>query len=344
MIIADDIYTDNQQMIIEENTELTDYIITRLKFYSIDSIRIYIQDEEEFIPLENFAEQIKTSKEFKQFHTEFDTSVAMLNNTLHSFADNRVIPMDINSLTAWTNNALNNSRNGMHLFHMLHCMRDNDDETYAHSMNVAMISHAIGIWLGFSQEDLTQLTLAGLLHDVGKVFLPIDLLKKKEDLTEDELTQLRNHTIIGYNSLKRQPVDKRIRYAALMHHERCDGSGYPNHFSAGQIDSFAKIVAVADAYDAMTSPRVYRKALCPFEVVGLFQSEGLSLYDTKILMTFLEGIIDTFLHSRVRLSSGVEGEIVMINKSDLARPMIKTEDGFINLFKEHDLTVTEILT
>lgn len=345
MIIADDIYTDNHQMVIEEGTELTDYIITRLKFYSIDSIRIYEGEDLEFVPLEDFAEQIKQSKEYQNFHTDFDTSVAMLNNTLHSFADNKMIPMNISNMNTWINSTLDNSRNGMHLFHMLHCMRDNDDETYAHSLNVAMICNAIGTWLKFSEEDLTQLTLAGLLHDVGKVFLPIELLKKEEALTDEELETLRSHTIVGYNSLKRQPVDTRVRYAAMMHHERCDGSGYPNHFSAGQIDDFAKIVAIADTYDAMTSPRIYRKALCPFEAVHLFQTEGLCLYDPKYLMVFLEGIIDCFLHNRVRLSNGLEGEIVLINKSDLSKPMVKVgEDNFINLFKEHDLTITDVLT
>jgi HD-GYP domain-containing protein (c-di-GMP phosphodiesterase class II) len=252
--------------------------------------------------------------------------------------------MNTGDMNTWIQSTLNNSRNGMHLFHMLHCMRDNDDETYAHSLNVAMICNTIGTWLDYSEEEKTQLTLAGLLHDVGKVFLPIDLLKKKEGLTSDELEQLHNHTVIGYNSLKRQPVDKRIRYAALMHHERCDGSGYPNHFSADQIDDFAKIVAIADSYDAMTSPRIYRKALCPFEVVHLFQSEGLCLYDPKYLTVFLEGIIDSFLHSRVRLSNGMEGEIVLINKSDLSKPMVKCGEDFVNLFKEEGVSITEILT
>lgn len=344
MVTADDIYTDSNQMIIEKNTELTDYIITRLKFYSIDSFRIWEDDAADFVPLENFAEQIRRTPEYKQFHIEYETSVAMLSNTLHSFAENKTMPMDIGKLTNWTENVLINSRNGMHLFHMLHCMRNYNDETYAHSMNVAMICNAIGVWLGYSKEDVTHLTLAGLLHDVGKVFLPVDLLKKQEDLTEAEMEQLRNHTILGYNSLKRQPVDTRIRYAALMHHERCDGSGYPNHFISGQIDDFAKIVAIADTYDAMTSPRVYREALCPFEAVHLFQSEGLTIYDPHFLMTFLEGIIDTFLHSRVRLSDGREGEIVLINKSDLSRPMVKIGNGFVNLFHEHNLTIKEILT
>lgn len=344
MVVSDDIYTDSQHMVIEKDTELTDYIITRLKFYSIDSFRIWEEDETDFVPLENFAEQIKNTKEYKQFHTEYDTSVSLLNTTLHSFARNKIIPMDMNNLISWTENVLINSRNGMHLFHMLHCMHNYNDETYAHSMNVAMICNAMGTWLGLSHADITQLTLAGLLHDVGKVFLPLDLLKKQEDLTEDELTQLRNHTIIGYNSLKNQPLDKRIRYAALMHHERCDGSGYPNHFVSEQIDNFARIVAIADTYDAMTSPRVYREALCPFEAVKLFQSEGLRIYDTHYLMVFLKGLIDTFLHSRVRLSNDLEGEVVMINKSDLARPMIKVGNDFINLFQEHDIIIKEILT
>lgn len=344
MVTADAVYTDANQLIIEQNTTLTDHIITRLKFYSIDSFRIWEEDAKDFVPLTNFAEQIKHTPEYKQFRIEYETSVAMLTNTLRNFAKNKTTPMNIDKLTNWTENILINSRNGMHLFHMLHCMRNYNDETYAHSMNVAMICHAMGKWLGYPKEDIKQLTLAGLLHDVGKVFLPQELLKKQENLTNYELTQLRNHTLLGYNALKRQPVDLRICSAAFMHHERCDGSGYPNRFVARQIDDFAKIVAIADTYDAMTSPRVYREALCPFEAVHMFQSEGLTLYDPHYLMTFLGGIIDTFLHSQVRLSDGREGEIILINKTDLSRPVVKVGEHFVNLFQEHQLTIKEILT
>lgn len=344
MIAAEDIHTDSGQMIIEKDTVLTDHIITRLKFYSIDSFRISEAEEPEFIPIDDFAEQIKHTTEYKQFHTEYDTSVAMLNNMMRSFIDNKDIPIDVSKLTNWIENILINSRNGMHLFHMLHCMRTYNDEIYAHSINVAMICNAIGTWLGYSKKDIKQLTLAGLLHDIGKIFLPSSLMEKQEQLTEEELEQLHSHTTIGYNALKNQPIDSRIRYATLMHHEKCDGSGYPNHFIAEQIDDFAKIVAIADTYDTMTSPRVYREALCPFEAISLFQSYGLQLYDAHILMVFLTGIIDSFLHNRVQLSDGREGEIVMINKNDLARPMIKINEDYVNLFKESQLTIKKILT
>ncbi len=382
MIVAEDIHIDSGQMIIEKDTVLTDHIITRLKFYSIDSFRILETEEPEFIPIDDFAEQIKHTTEYKQFHTEYDTSVAMLNNMMRSFIDNKDIPIDVSKLTNWIENILINSRNGMHLFHMLHCMRTYNDEIYAHSINVAMICNAIGTWLNYSKKDIKLLgkmkfrtsygqnalrhsievaqlagllaaevgvdvrmsKRAGLLHDIGKIFLPSSLMEKQEQLAEKELEQLHSHTTIGYNVLKNQPIDSRIRYATLMHHEKCDGSGYPNHFIADQIDDFAKIVAIADTYDTMTSPRVYREALCPFEAISLFQSYGLQLYDAHILMVFLTGIIDSFLHNRVQLSDGREGEIVMINKNDLARPMIKINEDYVNLFKESQITIKKILT
>jgi len=345
MVVADDVYTDSNQLVLEANTVLDDHAITRLEFYSIDSFRIREEDgnlNTEFP--ENFTEEILQSPEFKQFNKDFDHSVEQLTSALDNFKKNKSIPMNITELADWTQDVLMNRRNGIHLFHMLHCMRSNDDETYAHSMNVAMICNTIGNWLKMPQNEIDDLTLAGLLHDVGKLFLPPELLKKKEALTDAEFDQLHTHAMLGYNALKRQPVNTHIRYAAMQHHERCDGSGYPNHFTGSQIDSFAKIVAIADSYDAMTSPRSYRRALCPFEVVSLFQSEGLRLYDTKYLMTFMEGLIDTFLYSTVRLSGGQIGEIVMINKSDLARPVVKVDDNYINLFYEHDKKIVEILT
>lgn len=102
-------------------------------------------------------------------------------------------------------------------------------------------------------------------------------------------------------------MDRSICNAALMHHEKCDGSGYPFGLQAEQIDRYGKLVAVADIYDAMTSDRVYRSALPPFEVIRLFEDEGLYRYDVRYVMTFLQRVADTYLNEWVRLNDGREG-------------------------------------
>ena len=119
-----------------------------------------------------------------------------------------------------------------------------------------------------------------------------------------------------------------------MHHEKCDGKGYPLGYTSDKIDKFAKIVAIADVYDAMTAARVYRGPLCPFKVIEIFEQEGFQKYDTKYILTFLENVVSTYLSHRVRLSDGREGTIFFINKQKLSRPIIKCDEVVINLLNE----------
>jgi HD-GYP domain-containing protein (c-di-GMP phosphodiesterase class II) len=194
-----------------------------------------------------------------------------------------------------------------------------------------------------SREETRILTQAGLLHDIGKMLIPKDIIKKPARLTEDEFEEIKLHSIKGYQVLKDLNIDIRVKYAALMHHERCDGSGYPNGFKSNQIEDFSKIVAIADVYDAMTSNRTYRNAICPFDVVENFERDGFLKFDPGYLMIFLERIIQSYLHNAVRLSDGREGEVVMINKLSLSRPVIRCGSTFVDLSKEQKLTIEAIL-
>jgi HD-GYP domain-containing protein (c-di-GMP phosphodiesterase class II) len=203
-----------------------------------------------------------------------------------------------------------------------------------------VICNVIGRWLDFPEKDLEILTLCGLLHDLGKLMIPQQIITKPAKLTDDEFRTVKTHTIRGYNLLKDKQLDTRIKHAALMHHERCDGSGYPYGFYSDQIDPFAKLVSIADVYDAMTCARVYRGPLCPLDVVSIFENEGYSKYDPKFIMTFLEGITQTYIHNTVKLSNGVSGEIIFINKMELSRPIIKAGEKFIDLTKQRELQIT----
>ena len=154
---------------------------------------------------------------------------------------------------------------------------------------------------------------------------------------------MKGHSVEGYNVLKDYPIDIRVKYAALMHHERCDGSGYPNGFKAKQIEDFSKIIAIVDVYDAMTADRQYRKAICPFDVIGGFERDGFLKFDTKYLMIFLERIVESYLHTIVRLNDGREGEVVMINKLSLSKPVVRVGDSFVDLSKEPSLFIECII-
>lgn len=339
MVTANDIYTRQNQLIITEGTVLNDSVIDKLRFYKIFGLNVYpeIKKEEE-----SYIEELRKTPEFKKFNR---TYVETVTKVVGNF--NRIIngdqEIDVDQLLEETDRILREGRNGAHIMEMLHGIRDYDDLTYVHSMNVSLICNIFGGWLKLSKREIKNLTLAGLLHDIGKLLIPKEILAKPGKLSNKEYEVMKAHTIKGYEVLKDLPFDIDIKYAALMHHERQDGSGYPNRFAKDQISKFAKIVSIADVYDAMTSIRSYRKAYCPFTVVEDFEREGFIQFDSQYLVIFLERIVESYLHNIVRLSDGREGEVVLINKFALSKPMVRVGNDFIDLSKEHNLRIETIL-
>lgn len=342
MVVAADIYSSSDQLIITEGTKLDERIITKLRFHNIYGIFIYDGKEEILNKEESYIEMVRSTPEFKKFNRSYVESVGKVENEFQNIISGEG-EIDLSSMLDETDRILKEGRNGIHIFEMLHGIRDYDDMTYVHSLNVSLICSIFAGWLKMSKEETKILTQAGLLHDIGKMLISKNIIAKPSKLTEDEYEEIKMHSIKGYQALKDQNIDVRVKYAALMHHERCDGSGYPNGFKANQIEDFSKIVAIADVYDAMTSNRTYRNAICPFDVVENFEREGFLKFDPGYLMIFLERIIQSYLHNAVRLSDGREGEVVMINKLSLSRPVIRCGTTFIDLSKEQKLSIDTVL-
>ncbi len=346
MKTGEDVYSYNNQMIVPKGATLDDKIITRLEFYSVLAVRIMDEsDEPESQPTDGeitedsyYFQRVKNSKQFKKFEQSFldntETFKVNLKNIAESGAeiDSHALINNITSLIA-------EDMTGVTVFDMLHNMRQYDDITYVHSMNVSLICNVFGKWLGMSREDIDILTLGGLLHDIGKLKIPDNIIRKPEKLSPAEYNIIKTHSLQGYNILKDKNIDENIKQIALMHHERCDGSGYPLGLSDDKINMYAKIVAIADVYDAMTAARVYRGPLCPFKVISIFESEGLQKYDGHFILTFLEHVATTYMNNRVRLNNGMEGEVIFMNRNQYSRPMLQCGDKFIDLSREPELYI-----
>lgn len=335
MTVGKDIYTYNDLLLIPEGTRLSDKAITKLAFYSIPFI--YIRKDEipkEVIASEDtYSSRIKKSPAFRKFTSEFNKDVDKLKNALNDVVE-RNTPLDVDELLHDTLALLDNTHGSIHIFDILHNMRQYDDMTYAHSLNVALICNVLATWLGMNDEDIQLATICGLLHDIGKLKIPEVIIKKPDKLTNQEYNVVKTHPTEGFSILQKCHVDLRISTSALLHHERCDGSGYPFGLTSSQIDPFAKIVAIADVYDAMTAARVYRGPVCPFSVIAMFESEGIQKYDAKYILTFMENVLNTYILNRVRLTDGREGEVVLINKRFLSRPLVRCGKEYVDLSKE----------
>lgn len=351
MVIAEDLYNPKGQLILTKGFVLDEATIAKLEYNSILEVPIddspVVEEKpatvSEMYAVNNYSERIKNSEDFKQFQVEYKTSVSRLNASLVKAMMEKDKPIDTDSLYSDAMKMINTSMNSMHIFDIIHNLRDYDDIVSSHSINVALISNILGKWLGFSEEDLKVLTVAGLLHDVGKLAIPPELLNKPGRLTDEEFEMMRSHVKKGYEILRNQDLDIRIKEACLLHHERCDGSGYPFHSVGNRITPFAKIIAIADVYDAMTAARAYRGAFCPFDVIQMFDEEGLNKFDPQYIMTFLSRISSTYIHNNVKLSDGSIGEIIMINQMCLYRPIVRVGEEFIDLIKRQDLKIEAIV-
>lgn len=345
MIVAEDVFTSRRELIISRNTIISPKILTKLKLTTIKEIMVYIP--------KNLAETLSTNEtktndlintiEYKKFRKYYTESIELMKSSFMELFGYTTDKFNTDILLQSVSNILKECRSSLRMFDMLQCMKDFDDIVYVHSLNVTLICASFASWLNFSSDDMQQLLLAGLLHDVGKLRIPQEIIHKPDALTEQEYRMIQQHPSLGYDMLKDKDLDPRILDAVLMHHERCDGSGYPQKLTFHSITTFANIIAIADVYDAMTTKRVYRNGICPFEVIRNFEKDGYQKYDAAYLIPFLKSIALAYINSTVRLSNSLSGEVVMINNHALSKPIVKVDNHFFDLSKEKDLQIVSVL-
>ena len=350
MVTAEDVFSYDQQLIVPAGVILTSAIINRLEFYSIFSLKV---DDSPAVNEENtigrlqeesvsLKASIRNSAEFKRFKHDYEDQVGRFHVTLTEMLEHHH-PVNTTGILMNTLKLLYQDGRKLNVFDMLLNMREYDDSTYTHSINVSLISYVLAGWLGFSEADQLMAASCGLFHDIGKLAIPPEIIQKPGKLTPEEFKIIQTHPLKGYEILNEYSLNKHILDAALLHHEKCDGSGYPYGLMGADIDRFAKIVTIADVFDAMTSERVYRKALCPFTVIETFEQEGLQKYETQYILTFLENISNTYLNHKVKLSNGMEGKVIFINKMNLARPTVNCDSEFLDLSSKPDIHIESII-
>ena len=226
-----------------------------------------------------------------------------------------------------------------------------DDYTFTHNINVATISLFIGEALGLSQDDLNDLGTGCMLHDVGKINIPIEILNKNVKLTDSEFAQMKSHPSKGYEILQRsRGISERARRISLEHHEKYDGSGYPNNLKGSTISLFGRICAVADVYDALTTDRPYRVAMQPYDAMKILVAGIDKHFDPHILNTFIRKFSIYPSGSLVRLNDGSVALVLRNNPQAVIRPVLKIitnpkgrhlkERVEVDLLKEKSLFIT----
>ncbi|HHY90528.1 MAG TPA: HD-GYP domain-containing protein [Clostridiales bacterium] len=339
MIIGEDIVGNHGIMFLWKGTILTERYIQGLKRLGVDYV--YVMDSQTDHGSESDEKNkvvITSMKLNKAYHKALDTFKSVYQNVGMS---NEV---EIQKVQEVVSPMLEEIISNQNILGRLRQIDIEDDYTYKHSVEVCMLSVMIGKWLNLSSEQLSQLAISALLHDIGKSKIPLEILNKPGKLTAEEFELVKKHTIFGYEMIKNAgDIPESIAYGILQHHERRDGSGYPYGLKGEEIHLFGRIIAVADIFDAMTSERVYKRKESPFKTAEILEDSRFKKLDPHICSVFLDNISKFYVGNIVRLNTGEIGEVVLVHKNVPTRPLVRVGEKFIDLSKQYEYEIEEII-
>ncbi|GGF72521.1 phosphodiesterase [Paenibacillus albidus] len=320
MRLGKKIYNDEGLILLADGVELTDSLIKRL--FLMDIGYVYIEDSiTDDIVIPEMLQDETRNQALKIIRKEFKQMSGASGITKGFYHLDKKFSKIMDSILG----DLSTQEDPMI---MLMDMHTADNYLYAHSLNVCLYTLVLGIAHGYSQEELHVIGMGALLHDIGKTQIPAKIVHKPGMLSDEEFRHMKAHTEIGYRILKDEPnIPLLAAHCALQHHERIDGSGYPRGLKGPEIHEYAKWLGVADSYDAMTSNRIYKKAMLPHQAVeALYVGSG-TLYEQEQLELFRDRVIIYPMGLTVRLSNGESGVVVKIDPTTPHRPVVRVLTG-----------------
>jgi HD-GYP domain-containing protein (c-di-GMP phosphodiesterase class II) len=306
------VYGSHGERYLKKGARLTDEYIKRLAFLGFNGI--YIEDEIsdgiEAQDVVNEALRIETVCKVKELYTRSAVGIARKNDWL--------------SLERVLNDIVDEMMLGSQLANNMMDLKQFDDYTFYHCVNVAFLAIATGIGMALRRAHIYELSLGALVHDIGKVHVPLEILNKPGKLTQDEFEIMKTHSEKGYKVLADSGhLTGDACRGVLWHHERYDGNGYPFGKSGDEINLIGKVIAICDVYDAITSDRPYRKAWRPYEAIEYVMGNSSIQFDPGVTQAFLKKVVPYPVGTVVRLSDGRIGIIAENNQELLFRPKIR---------------------
>lgn len=337
MEVARSIYDADNNILLAAGVTLTPKLITRIASLGIGSV--YIQDEASIIEVPDIilAETRQVAIQTLQYNytrlkqgykLEIGPIIEKVKDIISQCLSNRGVLINLTDIRTY------------------------DEQTFSHSTNVCVMAVLAGISMGLAQEDLHNLGIGALLHDVGKVTIEADLLNKPSRLSIEEYATVREHAQTGFNILSNQEdVPAICACIAYQHHERWNGSGYPRGLVGEEINPLARIVAVADIYEALLGDRPYRPSYTVQEAVKtLNQLSGIHL-EKRSIRSLLEHITIYPVGTVVILNTGARGVVIKINANCPTRPVVQvvfdalgrrvTTTYVIDLFETPDVSIVK---
>ena len=351
MITAAPIFFKNENgdevMLAREETPLTEFIINKLRSHRLDAISIYsgnppeknqIEIEKPSIlaiplapPLESVISDDLHKEAMSGIKGLFDLAAG------NGFVTAHQIVKDLNNVVDQLVESVSLEKGGM--IHIAD-LKSHDEYTYHHSLSVAVLSIAISQEMGINSDDLKLLGRCAVMHDIGKVSIPTEIINKPSKLTDEEFEIMKGHALNGARLLKQQAIGDVFMWKVVSsHHEKINGTGYPDRLSGSDIPLFSRIISVADVYDALTSFRSYRKPMSPAVAFEIIMSDVGRAFDYEVVNAFAKKIELYPVNTVMELSNKRTGVVVDTRYS--LRPIIRMlDDGsLVDLAAMDNLTL-----
>lgn len=306
MILGRDMYDFTNQILLKAGKVLNKNLVKRLMDYGYQGV--YIDDAlssdieiEELITMEMRSRALNCLKQL-DLDAARDVAKEIVEQILHAES----ISLDMIDLRSF------------------------DDYTYYHSVSVAVLATIVGMGMGYQFDELQALCVAGMFHDMGKLFIDAEILNKPTRLTAEEFQTIKQHPQKSYDFLSdKWDMTSNIKMGVLCHHENEDGSGYPLGLHGDKIHPFSKILHVVDVYDALSSKRPYKKAYACSEALEYLMGGSTSMFDERVVNVFMQYVPIYPKGMGVILSNGKEGIIYENNKESSLRPKVRLLDGTV---------------
>ena len=336
MILSEDVFTENGELVLGTGVKLNSQFIDKLNDKNIFVVHVHESKDNDV----SNAKPLVIEKSDTQL--AYERSVERFKGVFNSIRFGRHVGMgEISDIVEpLVDQVMNNKGVVRQLWQLESC----DLYTFDHSVSVSLTSALLARWLKCDNETIRLVAIAGLMHDIGKVNIPDEILNKPGSLTPEEMKVMKTHATLGYVLLMNQKsVPDEVLLAVLQHHERYDGCGYPSGLKGENIHPVSRIVSVADIFCAMTTKRVYREASNPFYVAKQIQEQSYGYLDPKLTHVFLARISNYYIGNLVKISDGRIGEVVMIHRTAPHRPLIRVDDVFVDLLREGDLDIEAVI-
>lgn len=318
-------------ILIPEKSILTDSMIEKLERHGISSVFIHEKESDVSVAKEN--------KKIAESYVKIEQS---LFSAFDDVASGKDVPLDkIDSEFRKLSTSIAEEPD---IITQLQLLKNSDDYTFNHSMGVSVLAVKLGYWLGCSEEERIKLSIAGAYHDIGKMKVDQAIVQKKGRLTDEEFVEMKRHAEYSYEIVKKNSsYDDEILMAIRHHHEKMDGTGYPDGRKGYEISKLARIMTVCDIYHALTSNRVYREKDSPFKVAAYLRQDSFGKLDPEITHVFLDNTAKFYVGNKVLLSDGRTGIIVFIDPIQKFLPMVQVGEEFIDFKREKELQILDIV-